>query len=134
MSNDKHKSPDHASPYPISRLAPKFDMINVPVEIEKATHVLSAVARGKLEVIERQIRNLQLEAMLIIQKAQDDLILHSAEIRFHRKAGQTYHLYQRQDGTRYFSLASPEEWSSMQPHDFIGSFLLEDDMSWNRVE
>lgn len=134
MSDGKHKGPDNTSPYPVSRLAPKFDLLNVEKEIEEASRMLSAVARGKLELIARQMRLLQQEALEIIQKAEDDYSLHRAECRFRRVPGKTYHLYRRQNGITYFSMVSPNEWGASQPHEYVGSFQLEDNMSWTKSE
>jgi hypothetical protein len=129
-NKEKHKGPEHSSPYPISRLAPKFNIIDITKEIETASSMLSVVTRGKLETIARQIKHLQKEAIKILEKAEDDMDLHNAECRFHRKIGQVYHLYQREDDTRYFSLLSPEKWGKNVPHKFVGSYLLNADMSW----
>ncbi len=131
---DKHNGPEHSSPYPLSRLAPKFDLVNVKEEIELARNTLTMVTSAKLEVIARQIAHLQEEAYKIIYKAQEDIELHRAKCNFIRRAGQTYHLYSRDDGSNYFSLISPAEWEYKNPHTFIGSYKLEQDMSWTRTE
>jgi hypothetical protein len=131
---DKHSGPDHSSPYPISRLAPKFDLVNVKSEIEHAKGMLSAVTSAKLEVIASQMAYLQEEAYKIIYKAQEDLDLHRAQCSFIRRAGQVYHLYGKEDGGLYFSLVSPAEWDGKNPHIFIDSYRLESDMSWTKIE
>lgn len=45
-----------------------------------------------------------------------------------------YHLYRRSDGGEYFSMLSPREWRGQPPHEFIGSYRLENDMSWTPAE
>jgi len=130
---DKHIGPGHSSPYPLSRLAPKFDLVNVQEEIESAGRMLNAVSAAKLEMLAKQIQMLQDEAYKIIYKAQEDMNLHTAECGFKKRPGGVYHLYGRENGSLYFSLVSPAEWEYRNPHIFIDSYLLNEDMSWTRV-
>lgn len=130
----KYRGPAHGSPYPLSRLAPKFDLIDIKNEIATAQSALTTIAGVKLEMIATQISYLQEEARKIIYKAQEDMILHEAQCNFIRRVGQTYHLYSKEDGINYFSLISPVEWEYRNPHQYIGSYRLEGDMSWTRVD
>jgi Protein of unknown function (DUF2452). len=43
------------------------------------------------------------------------------------------HLYERPTGEKYFSLLSPEEWGT-PPHKFLGSYKLNVDMSFERID
>ncbi|KAM7438309.1 hypothetical protein ABFA07_012127 [Porites harrisoni] len=45
-----------------------------------------------------------------------------------------YYLYRRNNGTTYFSMLSPKEWGSSCPHDYLGAYKLEADMSWTIAE
>jgi len=130
---DRHLGPAHASPYPTSRLAPVHDLVDVARQIQEADAMLGAVAQGKLQVIAEQIRALQAQAREIIETAHQDAGLHRAECRFRKRVGQHYHLYRRADCSEYFSLLSPAEWGSA-PHAFVGTFELQADMSWRRIE
>lgn len=125
--------PAHSSPYPMSRLAPGFSPLAVTEDIDSAKLMLGAVNRARLEVIAEQIRHLQDEAGRILDKAREDAMLHSVEIRFQRRVGSTYHVYRRETGTMYMSMLSPEEWG-VPPNDFVGSYRLEIDQSWTRVD
>lgn len=133
MSDDRHEGPDRTSPYPISRLAPKFDLAHVEEELSEATQLLGVVNRARLEVIAKQIKALQEEARDIIDKAEHDLLLHQADIKFKRRVGCVYHLYRRPNGSTYMSMLSPAEWGE-PPHDPMGSYRLEADGSWTRVK
>ena len=55
------------------------------------------------------------------------------ECRFRRVPGRTYHLYERADGHRYFSMLAPEE-LGYAAAAFIGSFRFEYDQSWTRMD
>lgn len=136
MTDDskKHDGPDHSSPYPVSRLAPAFDLVDVAKEIQQADAMLGAVVGNQLEVIVEQIRSLQGQARDILDRAQRDADLHRAECQFQRRPGHVYHLYERDDGSLYFSMVAPTEWGGAPPHPPRGSYRLEADMSWTPAE
>ena len=56
------------------------------------------------------------------------------ECAFKRRPGLRYHLYERGNGTLYFSMLSPEDWGAAAPHAFRGTYRLEADMSWTPDE
>lgn len=118
------------SPYPTSRLAPVHDLVDVAAQIQRADASIASHATGKLRVIAEQIRALQEQAVEVLARAQRDAELHRAQCRFEKRPGKTYHLYKRGDGTAFFSMIAPDEWSGSQPHEFLGSYRLEADMSW----
>ena len=126
--------PERASPYPLSRLAPKFDLVNAAREIADADARLSETTHGKLAVILEQVRFLQAQAQAIVEEARASRDLHRAECKFKRVPGRTYHLYRRPNGALYFSMLSPAEWGGSPPHSFEGSFRLEADMTYTPEE
>lgn len=130
----KHRGPAHSSPYPISRLAPAFDLVDVAREIQKADELIVDVASDKLRLIADQIHALQAQAREILADAQRDAELHRAACNFVKRPGQTYHLYRKADGPLYFSMLSPEDWKGRPPDAFEGSYRLEVDMSWTAAE
>jgi hypothetical protein len=106
-----YTGPTHASPYPMSRLAPAYDLVDVAKEIQEADEVLTAVVGDKLSLIAEQIRQLQ-------------------------EQGTVYHLYRRRGGENrlYFSMLSPADWNGQPPDDFEGSYVLGVDSSFTRAE
>jgi len=130
----KHDGPERTSPYPVSRLGAKIELVDVAHEIERADEMVGAVVGGKLEVIAEQIRALQAQAREVMAAAQRDLELHHAECSFSKRPGATYHLYERATGALYFSMLSPAEWGGAPPHPFRGSYRLEVDRSFTRVD
>jgi len=126
-------SRQHLSPFPKSRLAPSFELVDLAKEIAKADDMLSMQTNGKLTLLAEQIRGLQEEARKILQQAKINLELHKAECAFSKKVGQVYHLYLKRDGRKIFSLLSPSEWGARCPYTFEGSYRLESDMSWTDV-
>ncbi len=128
-----HAGPDHASPYPVSRLAPAFGLVDTAREIEQADGLLTAVVTAELRVIAEQIRGLQEKAKEVLARAERDAALHRAECRFQKAPGRVYHLYEREDGTRVFSMLSPDDWGARAPGAFLGSYRLEADRSFVEV-
>jgi hypothetical protein len=125
-----HEGPARAAPYPMSRLAPPHDLVDVARQIQEASQLVAAGAENKLKLIADQIRHLQDEARAILERARRDAELHQAKCQFQKRPGETYHLYRRPEGTLYFSMLSPDDWRGSPPHAFEGSYRLEIDMSW----
>src|SRR5687768_7953592 len=67
-----HEGPDHAAPYPLSRLAPQHDLVSMAEEIAAADSMLTAVVSAELETIARQIRSLREQAGEVLGRAQRD--------------------------------------------------------------
>lgn len=130
----EHLSKEHLSPYPVSRLAPSFELVDLAREIARADDLLSMQTGGKLKLLADQIRGLQQEALAILEKTRRDQQLHRALCNFAKKPGQIYHLYAKEDQSLIFSLLSPADWKGRQPYRFEGSFRLESDMSWTEMD
>lgn len=120
--------------YPSSRLDPPITLVDRAREIELADSTLQSHVSGKLELIVRQIRALKAEAQDILARAERDRDLHRIRCNFEKKPGQAIHLYQRPDGERYFSLLSLADWRGAPPHEFLGSFKLNADGSFETLD
>lgn len=127
---EKHEGPASTSPYPMNRLSPRHDLVDLARELEKADAMLKATVGGKLETIVEQMRALRAQAERLLVEADRNARLHRAECRLQKRPGGVYHVYRRPNGTLYFSLLSPEEWGHAPPHAFEGSYRLEADMSF----
>lgn len=125
---------DHTSAYPVSRLAPAFDLVDLAKEIALADEMLANRAGAQLQVIAEQVRLLQQQAQSILQQTQRDQQLHRAKCNFQKKPGQSYHLYRDNGGQFILSLLSPDDWRGHPPNAFQGSFRLESDRSWTPLE
>lgn len=121
---------DRTSPYPVSRLAPPFEPLDLTDEIAAAEATLDTRVAAQLELIAEQIRSLQAQARAIIDQAREDQRLHRARCTFRRLPGKVYHLYKRADGALEFSMLSPADWGNRPPHTFLGSYQLGADMRW----
>lgn len=125
-----HQGGDRSAPYPVSRLAPAFQMTDLAAEVARAESMLSARTGAKLRVIADQIMALQTEARKVLDEARDQQALTHARCDFKRIPGHTYHLYHKGDGGSYFSMLSPADWHGRPPHQFLGSYRLDADWSW----
>jgi hypothetical protein len=131
----RYQGPAHAAPYAMSRMAPAFDLVNAAEEIQKADAMVATMTGGKLSVLAEQMRAIRAQAARILERARRDADLHRARCNFEKKAGAVYHLYRRNDdGELWFSLMGPTEWSRPQPQAFEGTYRLEADMSYTRLD
>lgn len=138
----RHDGPNHqglasSSPYGTSRLAPAIDLVDTAREIAQASALITTAAADKLGQIAEQIRALQEQARVILEKAQRDVVLHNAECLFQKVPGQTYHLYREGEGEGaryYFSMLSPDDWGGRHPDVFEGSYRVEADLSFTSTE
>ncbi len=120
------------SPYPTERAAPAVSLVDLAAQIEQADRKLALATNAKLTVIAEQIAALQEQARRILKEAEESRNLHRVECRLPKVAGRTYHLYERKDGSRYFSLLSPADWRGQPPHRYVGAYTLQEDASWKR--
>jgi hypothetical protein len=129
-----HQGADHSAPYPVSRLAPAIELVDLAKEISQADHMLGNVATAKLRIIADQVKALQEEARSVLESVKTDQALHRAQCNFKRQPGKIYHLYRKDDESQYFSMLSPQDWGNSPPHTYVGSYRLEGDMSWTPLE
>jgi hypothetical protein len=123
-----------SSSYPVSRLAPAFHAPDLRDHVGRVEAMLSARTSAKLGLIADQIRHLQECARTILREAEEEQDLHQADCAFERRPGHVYHLYRKHNGSRCWSMLSPADWRGQPPHAFVGSFRLEADYSWSRIE
>jgi hypothetical protein len=120
----------HTSPYPVSRLSPAFNLVDLAQEIAQADEMLANRAGAQLQLIAEQMKVLQQQAQSILQQTARDQQLHRARCNLQKKPGQVYHLYHNNQGEALLSLLSPEDWHGRPPNHFLGSYRLESDRSW----
>jgi len=130
---EKYRGADHQSPYPVSRLSPAIELVELAKEVADADDLLTIQAVGKLRLLAEQIEQLKEKAQEILAETRRNQQLHRAQCGFKKRLGGVYHLYCKADQSFLFSLISPDEWGdSMKTAglSFVGSFRLESDRSW----
>jgi hypothetical protein len=69
-----------------------------------------------------------------MKRAEVNAKLHRAACSLKKRPGHIYHLYRRAEDDLYFALLSPAEWGGRPPHPYEGSYRLEVDLSFTRVD
>ncbi|XP_067668281.1 uncharacterized protein C1orf50 homolog [Haliotis asinina] len=111
-----------------------MDLVELAMQVQKADEFTRANAGSKLTVIADQIRYLQEQARKVLEEAKRNALLHHVACNFVKKPGNTYYLFERESGQKYFSILSPQEWGASCPHEFLGGFRLEYDQSWTPLD
>ncbi|XP_012872400.1 PREDICTED: uncharacterized protein C1orf50 homolog [Dipodomys ordii] len=122
------------SPYHTHRAGDPLDLVALAEQVQKADEFIRANATNKLTVIAEQIQHLQEQARKVLEEARRDADLHHVACNMVKKPGNIYYLYKRESGQQYFSIISPEEWGTSCPHEFLGAYKLQHDLSWTPYE
>ncbi len=128
------RQPPRRSPYPVSRLAPAIELVELARELSDADDMLTVQATSQLRLLAEQMEQLRARARRILAETREHQELHRAQCGFRKLPGQTYHLYRKECGTLLFSLISPSEWGAEPPFEFVGTYRLELDRTWKRVD
>jgi len=104
-------------------------LVELAKEVGMANTTIKAGACGKLEIIAQQIRFLQEQARTVLLDAAKDDKISNAQCNFVKKPGNVYHVYKK-EGQSYLSMLSPGDWGGSPPHEFLGSYKLEFDMTF----
>ena len=100
----------------------------------KALTAMEEQTNMQLEQIRKQIELLALQAHEIQKRKELSLMIYSARLSFKPNIGQTYHLYEKNDGSCMLSLVSPKEWGPNGPFKrFISSVKLLADHTWSEL-
>lgn len=128
------RRPPHSSPYPVSRLAPAMDLVELAREVSEADDMLTVQATSQLRLLAEQMETLRTKARQILAETREHQELHRAQCGFSKKPGQAYHLYKKQCGTLVFSLVDPSEWEGQPPFEYVGTYRLELDRTWKKLK
>jgi hypothetical protein len=97
----------------------------------KALTAMEEQTNMQLDQIRKQIELLALQAHEIQKRKELSMLIYSARLSFKPNIGQTYHLYEKNDGSSMLSLVSPKEWGRNGPFKkFIAAVRLLADHTW----
>lgn len=100
----------------------------------KALTAMEEQTHMQLEQIRKQIELLALQAQEIQKRKDLSLMIYNARLSFKPNIGQTYYLYEKQDGSHLLSLVSPKEWGKNGPFkQFIAGVRLLADHTWTEI-
>ena len=87
-----------------------------------------------LDQIREQMELLARQAKAIQDRVQISELIYTAEINFEPFIGQTYYLYQRQNGKFVLSLVGPYEWGDEPPFEYVATMVLLSDHTWDVID
>jgi hypothetical protein len=97
----------------------------------KALTAMEEQTNMQLSQIRKQIELLALQAQEIQKRKDLSLTIYDAKLSFKPNIGQTYYLYEKNDGSHILSLVSPKEWGAAGPFKkFIAAVKLLADHTW----
>ena len=80
-----------------------------------------------------KLQELQEEYNKLAEEYKLNEMVYNAQCRFGPVIGEVYHLYQREDESTFLSMIGPNDWLSVKPDNFIGSFRLTSNDKWEKV-
>jgi hypothetical protein len=100
----------------------------------KALTAMEEQTNMQLEQIRKQIELLALQAQEIQKRKDLSMMIYDARLSFKPNIGQTYYLYEKNDGSHMLSLVSPKEWGSGGPFKkFVAAVQLLADHTWKEL-
>ena len=101
----------------------------------KALAAMEEQTNMQLDQIRQQIELLARQAQELRKRKELSLMIYESKINFKPQIGQTYHLYEKQDGTHLLSLVAPQEWGTHGPFKaYVGSVKLLADHTWAEIK
>jgi hypothetical protein len=89
---------------------------------------------NQLNQIKEQVETLIKQAQAIHDRIYISEKIYKADMGFKPVINQTYHLYERNDGSFVLSLVAPSEWGRSRPFHFLASVNLLADHTWDIIE
>lgn len=100
----------------------------------KALTAMEEQTNMQLEQIRKQIELLALQAHEIQKRKELSMRIYEAKLSFKPNIGQTYYLYEKNDGNYMLSLVAPKEWGKGGPFKrFISAVQLLADHTWKEL-
>ena len=115
-------------PYGDNRSAPSFKDTEKEISIWK-----DQKHNSSNKYFDTKLQELQEEYNKLAEEYKLNEMVYNAQCRFGPVIGEVYHLYQRKDESTFLSMIGPNDWLSVKPDNFIGSFRLTSNDKWEKV-
>ncbi len=115
-------------PYGDNRSAPSFKDTEKEISIWK-----DQKHNSSNKYFDTKLQELQEEYNKLAEEYKLNEMVYNAQCRFGPVIGEVYHLYQREDESTFLSMIGPNDWLSVKPDNFIGSFRLTSNDKWEKV-
>lgn len=135
--------PEGKIAYPTRPDQAPFRELKRYLDIDRLSEGLEAVREirdqtiNKLDMLDRVHRELIEQARNIVEKAREDLRLHSVPMHASKIRNRVYYLYSRDrnDGEVFFSILDRDEYEAADPDSrYMGAYRLNEDSSWTRLD
>ncbi|MGB3977089.1 MAG: DUF2452 domain-containing protein [bacterium] len=105
------------------------------IDISENIREIKGPAIQKLELLDQIHNDLVRQARSIVEKAREDLRLHSVRMFCKKNRGKVYYLYRGKNSEEFFSILEPEEYARADSEArYLGAYRLNDDSSWTHLE
>jgi len=99
----------------------------------KALTAMEEQTNMQLDQIRKQVELLAIQAQEIQMRKELSLIIYNAKLNFSPVIGNTYYLYESQDGSHFVSMISPKEWGRGPFKTVVASVKLLSDHTWVEI-
>lgn len=101
----------------------------------RAMNAMHEQTQRQMDQIYEQMKLLAKQVNDIKDRADVSHLIYDAEMSFQPLIGETYYLYQKEDGKQTLSLVSPSEWGKNMPFEkFIAEVKLLSDHTWDVIK
>ena len=76
-----------------------------------------------------RLTELKKEYDSLVSKYVDTKLVYGSDYNFQPIVGETYHLYERKNGSKFLSMISPDDWKQ----EYVGSFILLNNGTWEKL-
>ena len=115
-------------PYGDNRSAPSFKDTEKQISVWK-----DQKHNSSNKYFDTKLQELQEEYSKLAEEYKLNEMVYNAQCRFGPVIGEVYHLYEREDESTFLSMIGPNDWLSIKPDKFIGSFRLTSNDKWEKV-
>lgn len=109
-------------PYPTNVGAPKITTTETVAWKNRSIHKFNQKLQTKYNEIKKDYDKL-------IQEFENNDLIYNAKFNFEPIIGDTYHLYQKENGENFLSVIAPNQCSFCS----LGSFRLNADQTWEKI-
>ncbi len=105
--------------YPTTVGSQKFE----PIVVDKSEGIKAD------KFFNSRLTELKKEYELLVSKYVDTKLVYGSDYNFQPIVGETYHLYERKNGSKFLSMISPDDWKQ----EYVGSFILLNNGTWEKL-
>ena len=135
IDKDKVTNNPHTLPYPHTIGSAVIAPIDKKGMIGSSLAAVEEQAEMQLNQIREQLELLLRQARHIKERVTFSQRIYEADINFVPVVGETYHMYEKNDGSHIISMVAPWEWGRSLPFkEFTGSIKLLADRTWYPVQ